>query len=118
MAQWGIVCSRHGRSVEGDRVGDVSGAERPRRSGGHRAAVMEMSRYSRGQARCRAGVDTTLARVWWWSDSAHCVQGGRVTIRVRPQLVNPSKTGPRQMRVYTGDVWVNAWWYSSAACEI
>ena len=50
---------------------------------------MEMSQYSREQARCRAGVDTTLARVRWWSDSAHCVQGGRVTIRVRPQLTNP-----------------------------
>ena len=90
MAQWGIVCSRHRRSLEGDRVGDVWGAERPGRSSGHRAGMMEMSRYSRGQARCRAGVDTTLARVRWWSGSAHCVQGGRFTIRVQLQLANPS----------------------------
>ena len=33
---------------------------------------MEMSRYSRGQARYRAGVGTALARVRWWSGSAHC----------------------------------------------
>ena len=44
--------------------------ERPGRSSGHRAGVME--------------------RVRWWSGSAHCVQGGRFTIKVRLQLANPS----------------------------
>ena len=35
MAQWGIVRSRHGQSIEGDRVGEVWGAERLGRSCGH-----------------------------------------------------------------------------------